>query len=293
MPKISYIKKRFSGASLKAIEHANSIITEYSQQGFTLTLRQLYYQFVSRDLISNRQSEYKKLGSVINDARLAGYIDWYTIEDRTRGVRSLPRWENPSEILNSCAEQYRVDKWSNQEWRPRVWIEKDALVGVIEVICKEFDVPYFSCRGYTSQSEMWSAARSFQVDLANGQTPIILHFGDHDPSGIDMTRDITDRLELFMGGLKVDRLALNFDQVEEYKPPPNPAKMTDTRYGAYITKFGDESWELDAMEPAMLVKLIRKTILSYRNKKKWAESLEKENYGKGKIREISESMEEK
>jgi len=221
MPKICYAEKRFRGDSLAIIEKANEIIDDYMGQGYDLTLRQLYYQFVARDLIPNTERSYKRLGSIINDGRMAGMIDWKSITDRTRNVRKNSHWSNPKEIIESCAWSYRNDLWANQDYRPEVWIEKDALVGVIEKVCRELDVPFFSCRGYTSQSEMWAASqrlRRYQFD--HNQQPVILHLGDHDPSGIDMTRDIIDRIDTFKAGLTLDRLALNMDQVEEFSPPP-------------------------------------------------------------------------
>jgi len=271
MPKIKYKELNLQPGTLKLVKTCNEIIAEYQAQGFTLTLRQLYYQLVSRDIIANRQREYKRLGSIVNDARLAGLIDWMAIEDRTRNLQRLSHWDSPEDIIRSCADDYHVDMWEGQTWRPEVWIEKDALVGVIEGICDEFDVPYFSCRGYTSQSEMWVAGRRLKRYVDDAQTPVILHFGDHDPSGKDMTRDISDRLELFMGGVEVKRLALNMDQVEQYDPPPNPAKTTDSRYGAYIAEFGEESWELDALEPAVIATLIRNAIRALIDQDLWDE----------------------
>lgn len=274
MPKIKYQDISFHRGTLALIEECNEIIASYTAQGFVLTLRQLYYQLVSRDLIPNQQREYKRLGSIVNDARLAGLIDWRAIEDRTRELRELATWGEPSEIVATAAQQFRLDMWAGQPYRPEVWIEKDALLGVIEGICNELDVPFFSCRGYTSQSEMWVAAMRLRAHMkGNGsrkpQTPIIFHFGDHDPSGKDMTRDITDRLSTFMGGVKVYRLALNVDQVEKYNPPPNPAKTTDSRYAAYILEFGKESWELDALEPTVIAELIRSAVIQLINKKLW------------------------
>ena len=269
---IEYTKKRFNEKSLKMIEQANAIIEEYQAEGFDLTLRQLYYQFVARDLIPNKQIEYKKLGAIINDARLAGLISWEAIVDRTRNLQRLAHWTGPKEIVQSCAHQFRIDMWKNQENRVEVWIEKDALVGVIANICNELRVPYFSCRGYTSQSEMWSAGQRMEDYVNNGQTPNIIHLGDHDPSGIDMTRDIDDRLELFMGGLHVNRIALNMDQVRKYNPPPNPAKITDTRAKNYILTHGNKSWELDALEPRVLEALIRNAVTNLRDDAAWAEA---------------------
>lgn len=270
MPKICYVKRRFSAASMGMIDKANEIIAEYEAQGFALTLRQIYYQFVARDLIPNNVKSYKNLGSVVNDARLAGLIDWEHITDRTRSLKKRSHWENPADIIDAVARSYHIDMWANQKYRPEVWIEKDALVGVIEGVCQDLDVPYFSCRGYTSQSEMWVGAQRIATWRKSLQTPVIFHFGDHDPSGKDMTRDIVDRLELFMGGVKLERLALNMNQVEQYRPPPNPAKTTDSRSSAYIAEFGNESWELDALEPRVITELIRKNVEALKDKRKWA-----------------------
>lgn len=288
MPKICYRQKRFNADRLDKIEKANAIIEEYRQQGFELTLRQLYYQFVSRDFIANNQREYKNLGDIINDARLAGLVDWNAIVDRTRNLQSLPNWETPADIIKACANQYRIDKWSKQQYRPEVWIEKDALVGVIENVCNELDIDYFSCRGYTSQSEMWSAAMRLREYMRNGQTPLILHLGDHDPSGKDMTRDITDRLAEFAGReIEVKRLALNMPQIEEYNPPPNPAKITDSRAKMYIEEFGQESWELDALEPVVIARLIRDAVTEVRGESVWDMAVAEETKQKAQLTKVS------
>ena len=220
MPNICYTDKRFSPGSLDIIQQANDIIEEYIDQGFQLTLRQLYYQFVARAIIANKQTEYKRLASIISDARLAGRIDWKAIVDRTRNMQQNSHWDSPSDIINACANSYQIDKWHGQPNRVEVWIEKDALIGVIENVCQRNDVAYFSCRGYTSQSEMWSASqRLIEYETEFGQETYILHLGDHDPSGIDMTRDIQDRLRLFNAETVVNRIALNMDQIKQYNPP--------------------------------------------------------------------------
>lgn len=288
MPKICYVPKRFTQSSLAIIDRAIAIIAEYAAQGFDLTLRQLYYQFVARALVANKDSEYKRLGGIINDARLAGLIDWDAIQDRTRNLRSLPHWDTPQDIVRGAAEQFMLDRWAGQPYRPEVWIEKDALIGVIEPICQELDVPYFSCRGYTSQSEMWVGGRRMERWLEQDYTPVVLHLGDHDPSGIDMTRDITDRLEMFSGGVEVKRLALNMDQVEQYGPPPNPAKMTDSRYIGYIDLYGEESWELDALEPKVMSDLIRDAALALRgNVDAFEQIIVEEDEAKARLKAIA------
>jgi hypothetical protein len=269
MPVIAYIDKTFTRATSEIIDTARSICAEYQRQGFDLTLRQLYYQFVARGYLANKDTEYKRLGNIVNDARLAGLLDWNYIVDRTRFLRGQSHWIDPSYVLRSAAFSYQTDRWANQSNRVEVWIEKDALVGVISGACSRQDVPFFSCRGYTSQSELWGAARRLISYERSGQDPIVIHLGDHDPSGIDMTRDIGDRLKLFGAKATVRRIALNMDQVDAYQPPPNPAKLTDARAEGYITRFGRESWELDALDPTTLDALITATIGEYRDDDQW------------------------
>lgn len=290
MPKIAYVLKKFRSDALSVIEQANAICERYAAQGFILTLRQLYYQFVARGLISNRDSEYKRLGGIVNDARLAGLIDWDHLEDRTRNMQQLGHWRDPSDMLDAAARSHHLDMWAVQDYRVEVWIEKDALVGVIQGVCERNDVPFFSCRGYTSQSEVWGAGQRLLHHIKqNRQTPVIFHLGDHDPSGIDMTRDIESRLELFMGGVEVNRLALNFDQVQQYNPPPNPAKTTDSRYASYIRIHGAESWELDALEPAVIAALIQDAIDRVRDSGLWRESLRREKREKALLAKVADN----
>ncbi len=277
MSKICYVDKQFREATQAVIDKANVILEEYNTQGYDLTLRQLYYQFVSRGLIPNNQREYKNLGSIINDARLAGLIDWDFIVDRTRAVRGNNHWEQPSDIISASARQFLINKWADQPFRIEVWIEKDALIGVIERVCASLDISYFSCRGYVSQSEVHEAAKDRLIPYERkGQKTVILHLGDHDPSGIDMSRDIKDRLRIFGCRAEVKRIALNMDQVQEYAPPPNPAKLTDSRATGYIREFGDESWELDALEPSVIGKLITEEVMGVRDLKKRKKAAAKE-----------------
>lgn len=304
MPKICYVSKNFSPASEGIISQAETIIDEYSAQGYDLTLRQLYYQFVARNIIEeNSQKEYKKLGSIINDARMAGLIDWDAIVDRTRNLQANSHWDRPQDIVDTCVTQFQIEKWKDQPKRVEVWIEKDALVGVIADICSRLDVPYFSCRGYTSQSEMWRAGQRI---LGYGVPTYILHLGDHDPSGIDMSRDIVQRLRRFAAGgdnpadgtitdgvgtvPTVERLALNMNQVRRYNPPPNPAKVTDVRARKYIAQYGEESWELDALEPRVLEKLIAKAVLKHRDEKLWAKAVAREKRYVRALAKVAKSL---
>lgn len=295
--KIQYVSKRFNASTMATIENANRIIDEYTKQGFELTLRQLYYQFVSRDLIPNTQKEYKKLGDAINNGRLAGLISWEAIVDRTRNLERNPSWEDPKSFMESVVPQFKIDYWQNQPNYVEVWIEKDALIGVIERICRKLDVPYFSCRGYTSQSEMWSAGQRLAERITEGKRAVIIHLGDHDPSGKDMTRDIEDRINLFLGvdygssEFEVNRIALNMDQVRKYNPPPNPAKMTDARAEDYVREFGRQSWELDALDPKVLPGLIEKTVREYMDDKEWKKTMKLQGEYASQLESLTDGLE--
>ncbi len=270
MELICYRPKRFNVEHQNILDTANDIIQEYAAQGYDMTLRQLYYQFVARDLIANRQQEYKRLGTIINDGRLAGVLPWDAIVDRTRFLRGINTVDDPGHAITRAADQYHIDLWEEQSFRIEVWIEKDALIGAIERVCNRWNVDFFSCRGNPSQSEVWGAARRLMNYSNDQQTPVILYLGDHDPTGIDITRDVRDRMTMFFEGhdlaeddLIVERIALNMDQVEEFNPPPNPTKMTDSRAKGYVELYGNESWELDALDPATLSATIQRHIEGY------------------------------
>lgn len=299
MPHIQYLQPtERKDSTQEIIVRANAIIEEYTSQGYRLTLRQLYYQFVARGYLLNKQTEYNRLGSIINDARLTGDIDWDSLTDLTREMTENAHWSSPRGIVAACRDQYQIDKWATQPNYVEVWIEKDALAGVIEPVCRSLDVPFFACRGYTSQSAMWEAGQRLKKRADDGKQCVVLHLGDHDPSGIDMTRDITARLTMFMSDpddmdradlrdvteygypeddrLEVRRIALNMDQVKRFNPPPNPAKITDSRADDYIRRFGASSWELDALDPKTLTALITANVAALLDAKLWAVAKKRE-----------------
>lgn len=283
MPRIKYKDYKPRGETPGVIVTADEILREYEQRGFNLTLRQLYYQFVARDLFpdawvndegtKNHQGNYNKLKSIIARAREAGMIDWEHIKDRGRKLTQRPHWHSGRQFLDSVAPQFHIDLWDDQPKMVEVWVEKDALSDVVNQACKPYDVPNFACKGYTSASAMWEAAhdRMLLKYAQREQEVIIIHLGDHDPSGVHMTQDIEDRLYVFSTPyqeesgwprpeITVQRIALTMEQVEEHEPPPNPTKEADPRSDDYIAEFGETCWELDALDPALLVQLIRDTI---------------------------------
>ncbi|MCK5016528.1 MAG: hypothetical protein KAS32_05580 [Candidatus Peribacteraceae bacterium] len=270
--KIAYKDWNPKLATMELVLQAESIIEEYQQAGYVLTLRQLYYQFVARGIVENSERSYDKLGNIITQARMAGMISWEAIEDRSREHKSF--WYDEDELnpIRDLPRYIRFDQWARQDYYVEVWVEKEALGNVISRACTPYLVPHLSCKGYLSASEAWRAGMRFRDKMNHGKECVLIHLGDHDPSGIDMTRDNRDRMNLFtetLAGVTVTRLALNMNQVDEYSPPPNPAKITDSRAKDYIRRFGKTSWELDALEPQVMERMIQDEIMLYVDKGVW------------------------
>lgn len=292
MPKIEYVPKTFNAEHRLIIERTNEIVRDYRRQNLSLTLRQVYYQFVSRGWMPNKDTQYERLGSIINDARLAGEVDWRAIEDRTRHTRSHWYSDEPDEYMRTTGSGWTCDPWEGQDNFVEVWIEKDALVGVITGVCNQYRVNFLSCRGYVSASTMWEASQRLIAANDNGKRVTILHLGDHDPSGIDMSRDIEDRLRLFGADFELRRIALNMDQVRQYNPPPNPAKLSDSRSSGYIEQYGNESWELDALEPAVMIQLVRDNVVPLIDPEPWNERLKEQARTRAKLMRVGEHWDE-
>jgi hypothetical protein len=305
VPLRQYKSIKFSSEREALVLQAIQLVANYKAQGYSLTLRQLYYQFVARNWFpmswadpvtgsTNTERSYKKLGDVLTDARMAGRLDWDAIEDRTREVEGNPHWESPAAIIDTCVRQYKIDKWEGQDYRVEVWVEKDALEGVVSKAARANDVQYFSCRGYASVTSIWNAGQRLKKYAQGGQEPVILHLGDHDPSGIDMSRDIEDRVAMFMDGrgndLTFKRIALNMAQVRQHNPPPNPAKVTDSRFKTYQQTYGQDCWELDALDPAIIDALINQEILKYRDDAKYQAALQKEQDHRDELVEIADDL---
>lgn len=272
----AFITKDFGPEALRRIEIINEILDDYERQGYDVSTRQLYYQLVSKNIIPNTEKSYASIKGLVSDARLAGLIDWDMIKDRGREVIINPHWTSPAEFLRQAAPQYRVDLWANQDNYVEVMVEKQALEGVLEPVCRSLDVPFTSNKGYTSSSALYEASKRYLKRKEQGKNLFVIYCGDHDPSGIDMSRDIADRLDLFVKtsadechligpneepAVTMVRVALNMSQIRELNPPPNPAKLTDSRASGYVANFGRESWELDAVPVDKLAKLVKRAVI--------------------------------
>lgn len=290
MTEICYVPKDFTDAHMDVIIEARSIMEDYRAQGHKLTLRQLYYQFISKDFFPNTVQSYKRLGSIMTDARLAGEISWTMIEDRDRTCSTHYSQPDPTSVLDGVEYGYSEDMWEDQDCYLEVWVEKEALSSVIERPCNRWDVPHMACRGYMSSSAAWEAGQRFKDASDLGKECILIHLGDHDPSGLDMTRDNGERASMFAEcDVDVQRIALNMDQIQLHNPPPNPTKLSDSRASDYINLFGYECWELDALTPTIIGDLISKKIEGYLDMTKWTEKKQREEKNRFRLRKIGDN----
>jgi hypothetical protein len=322
----------FRPDSLAKIEKMVEIIEEYQQQGLRMTARQLYYQLVSRDIIANTPKEYKKLTALLTDARYAGMVDWDAIEDRGREPDSPSEWSGLPSLVESALRAYRLPRWADQGCYAELWVEKQALAGVLSPLAREFHVTLMVNKGYSSASAMRESAERIKratisdpkrlkelveevqevfdehgTDSEEGKVasrkgsdeardlvkkPYIFYLGDHDPSGEDMVRDIADRLKEFgVWFLEVKKVALTMAQVKKYNPPPNPAKISDPRAVEYIKKHGEHSWEVDALPPDVLARLIRESFSNVVDDYKMRRVKKREEDDKRRLRTAVESLE--
>lgn len=260
-----FVDRKFTPEALAKIAQANQIIDQYAAQGLRLTLRQLYYQHVVANLIKNEERSYKNLGRLLSDARLAGLVDWGAIEDRVRVPRNPPEYDSLEELLDAALYSFRLPRWEGQDYYVELWVEKDALSSVLLPLAMDNHVTLMVNRGYSSQSAMYDASVRFRLKEQKGFESILLYLGDHDPSGEDMVRDVQDRLATFGSRVRVKKVALTMSQVQQYNPPPNPAKMSDSRAANYVAEHGAQSWEVDALPPNVLQQIIQDEFLGLIN----------------------------
>jgi len=294
MTKTEYETRRFAAKTLRVIEQANAIIEEI---GGNLTIRQLHYQFVARDLYDNTQQNYKRLGDILRNARMGGLVDWDDIEDRTRSLYGKTTSRSPASAIDRARYSYFEDVWDTQPVRLEVWIEKNALTGVISPTTSRNRIDYFPTIGYPSITSLKDASeRHIRINERGGwggednpQKVIILYLSDHDPEGFQMVEKVDETLRILgVENLEVRRIGLTMDQINEFNPPPSFAKETSSRYDAYVEEQGTtEAWELDALEPAVIQGLIQAEIDKERDPEIWEARMEAEEASKDRMTEIS------
>lgn len=278
-----------------------AIVNSYLAQNIKLTNRQLYYQLVSAGIIPNADEIYKRICKFLTDGRYAGLVDWDAIEDRGRVPEKHAEWKSIKDLVRSAVYSYRLPRWSDQEYYAELYVEKQAMESVLKPIADKFHIFFGYNKGYSSASSMYDLAKRLKDKIDEGKRAVVLYLGDHDSSGLDMIRDIRERIEEFltMGedytepNFKVEQLALNMDQIKAYNPPPNPAKMSDPRAKWYVAKYGRVSWELDALKPDVLIKIAEDGIMRYMDADKYNEWIRLEQEQKKALEDFGKSLAEK
>lgn len=324
-----------------------SVCEDYQSQGYTLTLRQMYYQLVAKDLIPNHDKVYKKLSSLKDEVVYAGLVDWRIFEDRGRIPKRSYFEHSIQDAFRRTKNSYCLNRQLGQPKHIEVWTEKDAISAILERVTREQTIHLVVNKGYSSSTAMYGAYCRFMDAIGKGKKVVILYFGDHDPSGLDMIRDIRERTLFFMGEgsqkkesgmdaiiknwsedgdmmsdecydyindedcrtdhfdgdtffdstkaffkhhFEIRPIGLTMDQIEEYNPPHNPAKMTDPRAKWYIEKFGQRSWEVDALRPADMTDIVKDAIMEEVDIDIQNDLLEREEKDQGKIESIIDSL---
>lgn len=290
--KEKFVDKSFSPENMKLLIRIDAMLTDYMSQGYRVSVRQAYYQLVKANVIENSDESYSRLVKLITNARLAGYLDWDAVEDRGRQVVDYQTWESPAQILQQATETFRIDKWADQGKHVEVMAEKAAVEGVLIPVCQEFDVPFHANKGYSSVSALYETGKRLQERRYSGKDVVVIYLGDHDPSGIHMSRDVLDRLEMFsQSRLTVLRVALNMPQIERYDPPCQYSKEKDSRTPDYVARFGSyDCWELDSLEPRVMAGILRAAIKAQINPEKWEKAVAREDEMKDQLQSIVEAI---
>lgn len=290
-------KRMWKDRKERVVARIVEVVTAYSKMGYRLTLRQLHYQFVSRNWTVNHDTAYKKLGKILDDCRYAGVVDWDAIVDRGRQISLDYSVRDTNHALENTIRHYKLDRMQEQETYLELWTEKDALSEIMERSSSKYHIPLAINKGYTSSSAVYTAYNRVTDRILSGQDVTILYFGDHDPSGLDMVRDIRERLNFMLDKgqhrgndlsemLTIKPIGLTMQQIKRFKLPPNPTKMTDARAAAYVKQFGKTCWEVDALNPETLTEIIESNVEAIIDIDQYNKVIAREKKDKSKLRKF-------
>jgi hypothetical protein len=267
------------GKSLPSYEEVVKAALEvFTQYDSALTLRQLYYRLVSRQLFPNTMNCYKRLSRMMVKAREEGDVPINCLEDRSRRIlgRGDTGYYSAQAFLKrrlanlmESYKDFKMPMWDVQSNHIVVSLEKDALSRLVSEVANQYAVRTFPTRGYPSFTYVQRMA-SYVRNRLKGKPTVVLYFGDFDPSGVDIERDLTERLRKYRAGdFNVRRVALTRDQIIKYSLPPMPVKRSDARSDSFVASYGDEAVELDALDPNTLKLLVAQSIASYIDLDAW------------------------
>ena len=246
--------------SLRLLEQIKEVIEGYD---FALTLRQIYYQLVAKQIIPNEQKYYGQLSRLCVIGRDERMLPEDMFADRLRQIDKPSAWKNLKDFMVTVKWAYSKDKWIDQDKYIEIWTEKDALRGVIDTVTHAFGVGLLVVRGQVSRTAIYESYKRISKQVMDGKECHLYYFGDFDPSGLSIYDSLVERLERF-GPLGTDihfeRIALTADQIAEYNLPQDPAKQSDPNYRKFVAKYGDNVVELDSLPPDALRDLIKDCI---------------------------------
>jgi len=251
----------------------NKVIAQYDVR---LTIRQIYYRLISPpfQLFANTLSNYKGFDKILTRAREKEEVDWRRIEDRSRTtIGGDGGFDSPEDFMDYVMRRtkgmwqgYSRPAWRDQPNYLEVWVEKDALATLVSTVADGFNVLTYPSRGYSSFTRVMEAIEDRFAQVDESREIFVIHLTDHDPSGLDMTRDVEERIRQYWPDadrLTIERVALTFDQVKKFDLASNPTKSADPRATTYVAQYGDQCWELDALPPDELEKIVDRAIRSY------------------------------
>lgn len=282
---------------LDKIKLINSILYEFAAQGYIMTLRQLKYQLIARNYIENTKKDHGKLYDLADKGRMGGLIDWDLIEDRTRLPHKIPNVKDISEALKETAKYHRLDRTKNQSVYIELWAEKNAIAEIIKEESEYYDIVLQIGNGYSSKTAIYRGFKRFQKAQNEGKKIYLLYLGDHDPSGKDMVEAFKKTFNDFKINPDVNVIGIIKEQVIKYKLPHNTVKTKkagnkDPRAEKYREEEGNKSWEVDALSPTILHKVVSTAIKKLIDMDLFEKQLEREELDKEELQKIADKYEE-
>jgi len=277
---------KFQKKTVELMGKVKGILKEYKQQGIKITLRGLFYQLVSRDIIPNNSKSYGKLSRDLTKARYSGLIAWDSIVDNSNFLDICNFFSNVEDLIKAAKQSYRLDRWADQNCYIEVWVEKDALRSVVQPITNKYQINLFIPGGRVSTTMIYDASRRFEVQQQKGKKCILFYLGDYDPCGLDMIlRDIPKRFETLENDITIIPLALTVEQIEQFDLPTDQITKTKDNNRGWYSKLTstDKCWELDALKPTVIQEIIEKSILDFLDMDKYSLIVEKEKEDINKI----------
>lgn len=249
--------------SLERLEQILKIINSYD---FALTIRQIYYQLITRQIIpqpvDGKEAErvYKRLSNLCVNGRDEGILPEEGFADNLRKADKPSAWLDLNGFMETVKRSYNKDKWQNQPKYLEIWTEKDALRSVLTEITYQYDVSLMVARGQLSRTAIYEASNRYKAK--SDKKCYLYYCGDFDPSGLSIYESIKERLEAFGVFIRYERIALTEGQIEKYKLPSDPGKQSDPNYKKFVDRYGDDKVvELDSLPPDVLRKIVEDCIL--------------------------------